>query len=162
MRGVPGSGKSFRAHQLVNGDKNCIFSADKWFSQDEDPEEYKRNWAPDKLFIAHNWCKSQLEEAMKKNISPVVVDNTNIKLRDFAYYIELANTYKYQHVIEESQSPWWISIKKSLIEKNTSEIEQWAKKLADGFDYNGIIIKNTHGVPEAPILRMLNSYQFVN
>lgn len=161
MRGVPGSGKTYRAHQLVNQDKSRIFSADKWFSPKEDPEEYRRNWSKEKLFTAHNWCKSSLAEAMQRGVSPVVVDNTNIKRRDFMSYIDMANQYQYMYTIEESQSPWWLEIRKLLDDQNGNEnqLKEWAKKLSEGFEYKDAIIKNTHGVPEDVILKMLMSFQ---
>jgi predicted kinase len=159
LRGCAGSGKSFRAKELVE-DKNNIFSADKWFSATDDYEEYRKNWAPDKLHAAHSWCKGNLSAAMQKGVTPVAVDNTNVLRRDFMPYFDLANQYQYLAVVEESQSPWWLEIRELLKEKTeVKEIEQWAKKLAEGFDYNGIKIKNGHGVPEAAILRMLMRFQ---
>jgi hypothetical protein len=161
MRGVPGCGKTYRAHQLVDQDKTRIFSADKWFSPTEDPEEYRKNWSKEKLFVAHNWCKSLLAEAMGRGVTPVVVDNTNVKRRDFMPYIDMAKHYQYMYLVEESQSPWWAEIKQLIVDPvvNAKELGKWAKKLHEGFDYNGIVIKNAHGVPEDVILRMLTSFQ---
>lgn len=161
MRGVPGCGKTYRAHQLVDQDKTRIFSADKWFSPTEDPEEYRRNWSKEKLFVAHNWCKSKLADAMQRGVSPVVVDNTNVKRRDFMPYIDMAKQYQYMYIIEESQSPWWAEIRELLADQqgNAKEIAKWAQKLADGFNHEGAVIKNVHGVPEASILKMLMSFQ---
>jgi predicted kinase len=159
MRGVPGGGKTYRARQLTTND--LIFSADKWFSRTEDPEEYRKNWAKEKLFTAHNWCKSMLSQAMQKGLGPVVVDNTNIKRRDFMPYIDMAKQYQYMYVIEESQSPWWLTIKELLtdIKANAKELDRWVEKLTNGFDYNGITIKNQHGVPEEAIRKMLFGFQ---
>lgn len=161
MRGPSGSGKSYRANQLAEGDKERIFSADKWFSKTEDMEEYRANWAKEKLFTAHNWCKGMLAQAMQKGISPVVVDNTNIKRRDFLGFADLADQYQYMWVIEESQSPWWLEIKELLTDQknNEKQLKVWAKKLSEGFKHNDAIIKNVHGVPEDTILRMLMTFQ---
>jgi NEDD4-binding protein 2 len=158
MRGVPGSGKSYRALQLV-GCKDNIFSADKWFSPTENPDEYKKNWKAEKLFAAHSWCQTSLGKAMEKGITPLAVDNTNIKPRDIKPYIALAEKHKYIPIIEESQSPWWLEIRQLMKDDKKEDIAQWAKKLAEGFDYNGVVIKNVHGVPEETILRMLTSFQ---
>jgi predicted kinase len=159
MRGAPCSGKSFRALQLAEGNKNIIFSADKWFG--ENPETYLKNWSATKLFLAHQWCQEQLEAAMKSNISPVIVDNTNIKKRDIDPYILLANKYSYEIQFVESQSPWWLEIRELLKDKkhNADIIENWADKFANGFDYNGMVIKNVHNVPKETILKMLSAFE---
>jgi predicted kinase len=161
MRGCSGSGKSFRARQLVDNDKSKIFSADLYFSPTEDMEEYRANWSKEKLFAAHSWCKSSLQAAMQRGVSPVVVDNTNIKRRDFLCYVDMAEQYQYMYLIEESQSPWWLEIKKLLVNQNANEKELkiWAKKLSTGFKHNDVVVKNAHGVPEDTILRMLMSFQ---
>ena len=160
LRGVPGSGKSFRAAELVSDPAN-IFSADKWFSPTDDYEEYRRNWSPEKLQVAHSFCKESLTDAMRRGISPVSVDNTNILCRDFLPYVELAEKYQYMCLIEESRSPWWLEIKELLSDTcaNAKLIEEWAKKLSEGFEHNGRVIKNGHGVPEQVILRMLMKFQ---
>jgi predicted kinase len=161
LRGVPSSGKSFRARQLVDNDKSKIFSADLFFSPTEDMEEYRREWCVEKLHAAHSWCKSGVQNAMQLGVSPIVVDNTNIKRRDFMPYIDLAKQYQYRYEIRESESPWWAEIRPLLenTQKNEKLLAKWASKLANGFKYGDIVIKNSHGVPEATILRMLMSFQ---
>lgn len=163
MRGCPGSGKSRRALELV-GLKENIFSADKWFSPNEDPEEYRSNWSKEKLFTAHSWCKSKLQEAMQRGITPIAVDNTNIKRRDFLPFVDMAKEYQYKYEICEPQSPWWKEIKNLLFtpEINNKKLSNWANKLANGFDYEGNKIKNLHGVPESVIFKMINSFQPYN
>jgi predicted kinase len=102
-----------------------------------------------------------LGQAMQRGVSPVVVDNTNVKRRDFMPYIDMAKQYQYMYCIEESQSPWWAEIRELLTDQqsNEKEIGKWAHKLAEGFTHDGAVIKNVHSVPEASILKMLMSFQ---
>lgn len=155
MRGVPGSGKSYTAKQLVDGDTSKIFSTDAFFS-----DKYEFDFKL--LDKAHNWNQENVREAMQKGITPIVVDNTNILKRDAMIYVIMAKKYQYKPIIKESNSPWWQEIvnliknnKKSV---NNEAIQQWADKLAHGFEYEGNIIKNTHTVPPWTIHKMLRQY----
>lgn len=93
FRGVPGSGKSTIASfylmaNEVNPGTSEICSADDYFMQDG---EYK--WDPTKLPQAHKWCQEKFARALEKQVPIIIVDNTNIKLRDMNYYIEKAKEY---------------------------------------------------------------------
>lgn len=158
MRGVPGSGKSHLALRLAGGDAEKVFSTDQWFEQQ--PGGYKANWKIDKLFGAHKWNQNRVRTAMQRGITPVVVDNTNLKLKDARIYVEFAEQYQYWTEIKESDSPWWLQIQELLKNKNlnSGEIKTWANKLATGFKHEDKTIQNTHGVPEDTILRMLQAH----
>lgn len=155
MRGVPGSGKSHLALRLAGGDQTKVFSTDEYFDRMEGG--YKANWKMEKLFGAHKWNQNRVRAAMQRGITPVVVDNTNIRMKDARAYIEFAQQYQYWPEIKESDSPWWLQIQELLKNKNLNaeEIKGWANKLANGFQHEDKTIQNTHGVPEEVIHRML-------
>ena len=91
MRGVPGSGKSHLGLRLAGGDTAKVFSTDQWFEMQ--PGGYKANWKMEKLFGAHKWNQNRVRAAMQKGITPVVVDNTNLKAKDARAYVEFAEQY---------------------------------------------------------------------
>jgi predicted kinase len=157
MRGVPGSGKSFDAKSLA-GDPNRVFSADDWFEMR--PGGYRANWSVKNLFPAHKWNDDRIRQAMQQGITPIAVDNTNLRMRDARPYIEMANQYQYWPEIKESTSPWWAKISELLKNKelNADELDQWAEKLATGFEHGDKTIQNTHGVPSFSIKKMLARY----
>jgi predicted kinase len=160
MRGVPGSGKSHLALRLAGGDSSKVFSTDDYFSSL--PGGYKANWKVEKLFPAHKWNQGRVRKALSEGIDPVIVDNTNLKSKDARVYYDMAIEHGYEVRIEESQSPWWLEITALLKNKKGSEagLKKWAGKLAHGFMYEELHIKNEHGVPEDTIYNMLLKYQF--
>lgn len=64
MRGVPASGKSYRALELAGADPSIIHSADYFFGAT--PEEYVANWSIEKLGLAHNQCKKNVRLLMQR------------------------------------------------------------------------------------------------
>lgn len=76
MRGLPGSGKSYLAYQIIEATvKNPelhIFSADKFFTNSRG--QYK--FEPDKLQQAHELAQRQFTQKACQGTSPLIVDNT--------------------------------------------------------------------------------------
>lgn len=158
MRGVPGTGKSFQANILSGGDPSKVFSTDEWFAMK--PGGYAVNWSVEKLFPAHRWNQERVKKAIAEGQPLVIVDNTNLKMRDARVYYDMAVAAGYEVRIEESQSPWWVEIKKLLADPKANELElrKWAGKLAHGFQHEDLWIKNDHNVPGDTILNMLLKY----
>lgn len=94
MRAAPGSGKStwIRNNILFNNLDAVICSADDFFVM-HGHGEYK--FDPTLLFAAHNQCFDRARKAMEREVPIVVIDNTNIKKRDYARYIECAKQNGY-------------------------------------------------------------------
>lgn len=157
MKGVSGSGKSFRAKELA-GDPAKVFSTDAWFDRREGG--YRANWSPDKLHVAHTWNQDRVKKAILDGITPIVVDNTNLKIKFARIYYDMAIAAGYEVRIEESQSPWWIEIKELLkdVKLNELELKKWAGKMAYGFNFDDKFIVNEHGVPADTIYNMLMQY----
>jgi predicted kinase len=132
MRGLPGSGKSTKAKELA-GEDGQIFSTDDFFCMNTD-NEYRFDGS--KLGQAHSWNQRRSLEAMRAGIPIVVIDNTNTTIREMRSYTE--------HISLAAQLGYTVSI----AEPETS----WK------FDIEQLVAKNSHGVPEAAIQRMLNRY----
>lgn len=136
MRGAAGSGKSYLAQAIVDrtmdGDyNNHIFSTDDYF-YDTRTKQYKYN--RQLLSQAHDTNQFRVAQRALNGWSPIIVDNTNIKLWEmFAYVKEgIKNGYKI-HILEPN-TPWSKSVGK-------------------------LAIKNKHGVDKESIGRMLDNYE---
>lgn len=189
MRGFPGSGKSYEARSLCqkyggNPDDNIFSTDDFWvwevlqdYRQAKlDPtcdhvywqelllDTYRANWTAEKLGRAHNWNHQRFETAVGLDISPVVVDNTNVKARDIRGYVQTAEEAGYEIQIHEPNSPWWLDHRAMLEAKqaNGTALENFARFLA-GF-HEGMSAKygvkgNTHGCPLDTIRNMIRRWQ---
>ena len=147
MRGVSGSGKSWKARELLRGyssgdnplnhpvGNGVICSADDFFT-----ERGKGEYAfdPSLLPVAHKQCQDKAVQALKKGLSPVIIDNTNTKLwelKQLKPIILLAQSLGYKVRIEEPDTEWW---------KRKDVEEMWRR--------------NSHGVPREAIERMVNRF----
>lgn len=92
MRGLPGSGKSTLAKMLVGDKDYCHKEADMYFVDNEG----NYNFVPSQIKQAHQWCKDEIEFAMKYNHSPVVVSNTFTQEWEMDDYYLLAEKYGYR------------------------------------------------------------------
>lgn len=90
IRGIPGSGKSTFAKELVPDFLVC--EADKFFIKDN---EYQFN--PSKLGEAHIWCQKIVETYMKDGelYPKIAVSNTFTTERELQPYFDLAEKYDY-------------------------------------------------------------------
>ena len=140
MRGIPGSGKSTKAKELVGN--GAIFSTDERIEEKGDYREFfekmisSGNFGP--LGKMHNLNFKMGKEAMEKGVSPVIVDNTNIKANEPKNYVEAALNMGYADD----------NIK--FIDVGTGGLS--AEELAD---------RNTHGVPLDKIKAMIQSHKSV-
>jgi tRNA uridine 5-carbamoylmethylation protein Kti12 len=133
MRGLPGSGKSFKAKELANlyGDGNyATVSADNYFLDENGEYHFDRNC----LHVAHLTCQRRCEIAMMEKKNAVIVDNTNTTWTEIKPYIELAQKYNYDI---------------DIVEPNTS----WQNDIDECFN------RNTHGVPLETIEKMATRFQ---
>lgn len=137
MRGVPGSGKSHLARQIINmmfgpspnHYKTYILSTDDYFM-------VRGQYQYDKyrLSEAHSWNHNRAKSALRSGLSPVIIDNTNVELWEMEPYLRegVSNGY----IIE-------------VVEPNTP----WAKKA------HQLVKRNMHNVPLVNIKRMLENYR---
>ncbi|NXB19654.1 N4BP2 protein, partial [Rhagologus leucostigma] len=130
LRGVPGSGKSYLARNLLEDNPGgIILSTDDYF--------YKHgqyHYDPDCLGEAHDWNRKRAKEAFEMRISPIIIDNTNIQAWEMKPYVTLAQQFKYKIMFREPDT-WW--------KFKPKELER----------------RNIHGVSKEKIKRMLERYE---
>ncbi|NXC94596.1 N4BP2 protein, partial [Certhia familiaris] len=130
LRGVPGSGKSYLARNLLEDNPGgIILSTDDYF--------YKHgqyHYDPDCLGEAHDWNRKRAQEAFEMRISPIIIDNTNIQAWEMKPYVTLAQQFKYKVMFREPDT-WW--------KFKPKELER----------------RNIHGVSKEKIKRMLERYE---
>ena len=87
IRGIPGSGKSTKAKEIIEQNKcKCEvthhYEADMFFELDG---EYK--WNPNKIHLAHQWCRDRVFDALNFGHS-CVVSNTFTTMKEMRPYID--------------------------------------------------------------------------
>lgn len=141
MRGIPGAGKSTEAERLVG--EGMIHSTDTLI--EETTGDYNGyftkmvesgDWSEHGKMHHRNFLKAKM--SMEQGVSPVIVDNTNIKASEPKKYVEAA-------------------LKLGLSEDNIKIVDvgnggQTANILAE---------RNTHNVPFKTIQRMMSSHKGV-
>lgn len=138
MRGIPGAGKSTRAKELVgNGE---IHSTDALIEASGDYRAFFEKMVESKNYMALGWKhKKNLKnatEAIANGVSPVIVDNTNIKHADAKAYVVMA-------------------LEAGLADDNI-KFEDVGNA---GLDADALAIRNTHGVPLDKIKSMMASHK---
>ncbi|NWU14660.1 N4BP2 protein, partial [Cephalopterus ornatus] len=130
LRGVPGSGKSYLARNLLEDNPGgIILSTDDYFNK-----HGQYHYDPSCLGEAHDWNRKRAKEAFEMGISPIIIDNTNIQAWEMKPYVTLAQQFKYKIVFREPDT-WW--------KFKPKELER----------------RNIHGVSKEKIKRMLERYE---
>jgi predicted kinase len=137
MVGIPGSGKSTKAKELVGNGQ--IFSTDDRIESQGDYLEFFNKMINSKDFTPlsnmHNLNFTMAKKAMKTGTTPVIIDNTNLSPSESKKYVEEALLLGYADD----------NIK--FIEIGTGGLS--AEELAN---------RNTHGVPLDKIQSMIQKY----
>ncbi len=149
MRGFPGCGKSFRASEVAGGDLKNIFSADNYFMKDG-----VYTFDTEKLWLAHKQCRALSFAAMQSGQETVVIDNTNVKARDFKPYVMEGVRNGYHVSLAYPTSEWWLRTERLLKNKE----DNWDRLLPVA---DLLAAKNVHGVPREVIISMMEKWQFV-
>lgn len=138
MRGIPGAGKSTKAKELVGAGE--IHSTDTLIENTGDYREFFENMITSKNFLPlsqmHSKNLRNVKLAMWDGISPIIVDNTNIKANESKAYVV--------HALEAGYADKNIK----FVDIGTSGLD--AKTLAN---------RNTHGVPLDKIESMIASHK---
>ncbi len=138
MRGLPGSGKSFRAKELA-GDQGLVFSTDDFFM-----EGTKYNFDPNKLPNAHAWNQARVAQAMQEKHPLIVVDNTNTRLWEMQAYVKLADHHGYELQLGLPTTPWQADVVECAA-KNTHGVPlESILKMKHGYEtmYNFDCVRN--------------------
>lgn len=92
MRGIPGSGKSTKAKELVG--EGQIHSTDDLIEATGDYDGHFRRMIESDDWSAHNrmhkLCFKNAKTAMVNGVTPVIIDNTNIRPKEARKYVEAA------------------------------------------------------------------------
>lgn len=113
--------------------------------------EYRNNWNPASSGYNHKQNQQNFFKAVDSGISPVIVDNTNVSIKDGAIYVQYAHKNGYKIFIQEPNSPHWNEYKEYL---NNRYLHK--NKIQDFADL--LFKKNVHGVPKETILKMIDKW----
>jgi predicted kinase len=140
MRGIPGSGKSTKAKSLVG--EGIIHSTDDVITSQGDYNDFFNSMVESKDFTplnrAHSTNLKNAIRSMVSGITPVIIDNTNIKANESKAYVVKA--------LELGLSNDMISI----VDVGTG-----------GVSAEVLYKRNTHGVPLEKIESMIQAYESV-
>ncbi|KAL6631500.1 P-loop containing nucleoside triphosphate hydrolase protein [Neocallimastix californiae] len=133
LRGLPGSGKTTLAKSINSShdNKGVILSSDDYFMVDG-----KYVYDPSKISEAHASNQQKCREKCQEGVSPIIIDNTNVRRWEAKVYVEMAQEFGYKIEIREPDTAWW---------KN-GDVEQLAGK-------------TLHGVPVDKIQGMLEKWE---
>ena len=93
LRGLPGSGKTTLARSLSEGGKYPVFSVDDYFTHHQTGVyrfEFEKN------HLAYRNCEERTEEAMKRRMPKIFLDNTFTMEWEMEPYFRLAARYDYR------------------------------------------------------------------
>lgn len=137
MRGVPGSGKSTAANSIKCLDGRVFICSTDNVNTALNGGEYI--FEPKNLGLFHKINRETALACMKNRADVVVIDNTNIKRKDYRDYVADGQLYGYE-IVE-----WKIG---------ETDFTGANHPLADKY-----AARNTHGVPYDVILRMGRQFQ---
>lgn len=140
MRGIPGSGKSTKAKILVG--EGVIHSTDDLIESTGDYrlffEEMKKSGDFVNLSRMHSKNLFNARKSMDEGVSPIVIDNTNLKANEAKAYVKHALLLGY--------------------DDNNIQIVDVGD---GGLTAEGLAARNTHGVPLDKIETMIKSHKGV-
>jgi predicted kinase len=102
VRGLPGSGKSTIATQLLADSPNAYHVETDMFFTD-----YNGNyeWNRENITAAHKWCLEQARSGLKNNLD-VFVSNTFTTVHELRPYFELAKEFEILPTVILCQNDW--------------------------------------------------------
>jgi flagellar biosynthesis chaperone FliJ len=161
MRAVPGCGKTHRAGRIAAQVGGLILSADHFYGEGE---EYRKNWSRERAHLGHRDCESKClkamkekQKAMKEKQKAIIIDNTNISLQAFRYYLDVAVDHNYNVYFAYPDSEWWTDKVLPLLKQKESERDSYLISTVATFLHQ----KNTHGVPVETLMDMMKRFQWV-
>jgi len=138
MRGIPGSGKSTKAKELVGN--GIIHSTDDVIESTGDYNEFFAKMVANKDFSplskVHNTNFQNAISSMKNGITPVIIDNTNIRPAEAKNYVEAALNLGY-----------------------SDDNIKFADIGTGGLSAEELAQRNTHQVPLDKIKSMIQAYE---
>ncbi|KAK6173334.1 hypothetical protein SNE40_016805 [Patella caerulea] len=129
LRGLPGSGKSHLAREIVGN--GIILSTDDYFIKDG-----IYMFEPNDLTTAHTWNKQRAINAMEAGTNPVIIDNTNTKIWEMKPYAKSASQNGYNIVIIEPDTPWKFKARELQAKNIHGVSKDVINKMKDRYDKN--------------------------
>jgi predicted kinase len=170
MRGLPGAGKSYTAKQVLyrlgGGEPHGhIFSIDDEFmpdalrkrlagievSPEEEDAEYKKNFSVRRRPAMVRKMIERFKAAVDQGITPIIVDNTNIKIEHMRGFADYAEKEGYEVRIQYPESEHWKTHKDALRTKDPEAMKAFAQALKQF---------GRHNVPEETLLQMMKTWDF--
>jgi predicted kinase len=128
IRGISGSGKSYLARHVAPQENICS-AVDFMIGAD-----FKSPDRDQMLAAAHQKCMEKAWDVMRKGAKRVVIDNTNLRLRHFSDYLDMAVDLDFNVQSLVVNNPW------------SSNISECARR-------------TPHGVPMPIIVAQANSWE---
>lgn len=150
MRGLPSSGKSYRAKELA-GEIGVVLSTDEYFYKLVEPEfPEKYSFRPNHIGFAHKWNQVRAQKLIEEGHPLVIIDNTNTTPSEPKAYVQYAVAQDYTVRFEEPTSPWWLEHAPLFLDKraNKDKLKEFALFLAKKSE-------ESHSVPAWALEKML-------
>lgn len=125
MRGCSGSGKSTYIKNHLSDATVC--SADHFWFDEDGTYQFDVN----RLSEAHSACKKACVDALERGDREVVVDNTNTKLSEMEYYVNLAAEYGYSVKFVRVQTPVEKAANRNVHGVPKKAVEKQANRMED-------------------------------
>ena len=140
-QGIPGSGKSTAVKRSVKETKEAfdakveVVSADHYFTDSDGNYKFE----PSGIKAAHNACQTKYLRRLEQGYNHVLVDNTNIYLWELAYYVGVANVFKYDLHIVRVNCPVGVALKRGVHGVPEETVQRMAAQMEDPFPFWGTI-----------------------
>ena len=138
LRGIPGSGKSTLSKELSSKYKARLCSADDfhiWWGFGI------YDWQGFNTAIAHKSCQMKFDACLAAK-SNVIVDNTNVRISDFKYYLEKAYYALYDIYVLEPSTEWKYDVEKCNLLNQHNVPKETIQRMLDSLNESKKIDKN--------------------
>jgi hypothetical protein len=92
IRGLPGSGKTTLAKQLLSLPNSKMFEADTFFINEDGKYLFNKEF----LHQAHKGCQKDVLNALSNNVMNIIISNTSTTEKEVQPYLEMAKVFGYK------------------------------------------------------------------
>lgn len=110
-RGLPGSGKSYRAAEMKRvydlAKVSCeIYATDDYWLRPDGIYDFNY----DLISNAHMWNQRRAAKAMRADVHILIIDNVNVNWNEIKGYAKLAKLNNYAARVVESETAWKMDV----------------------------------------------------